>query len=81
MNQTELKQDCRYLLKKCSYSQYGQDIMEVLVLEVFQKAYKLKNLNNDYVFFLEKNEIKTELFNKDGFIIFEEVGLKNVVLK
>ena len=81
MNQTELKQDCRYLLKKCSYSQYGQDIMEVLVLEVFQKAYKLKNLNDDYVFFLEKNEIKTELFNKDGFIIFEEVGQKNVALK
>ena len=78
MNQTSLKQDCRYLLKKCSYSEYGQDIMEVLVLEVFEKAYKLKNVNNNYIFFLEKHEIKTELFNKDGFIIFEEVGQEKI---
>lgn len=72
-NQT-LKKDHRYLLKKCSYSEYGQDIMEVQVLEVFEKAYKLKNLVHSIVFFLEKYEIKTELHNKDGFVIFEEVG-------
>jgi hypothetical protein len=52
--------------------------MEVLVLEVFEKAYKLKNVNNNYIFFLEKHEIKTELFNKDGFIIFEEVGQEKI---
>ena len=75
MSQDKLLQlNHRYILEESNYAKHHHKL-EVLVLEVSAKAYKLKYLITDIIFWMDKDELVSNNCRKSGYFIFEDLGV------